>query len=57
MSLLFIKSAGLRPAALLKRRLTQVFSCGFFKISKKTFLTEHLLAAASDGLRNTFENN
>ena len=31
-----------------KETLTQVFSCEFFKISKNTFLTEHLWANASE---------
>ena len=39
-----------RPAPLLKRDSetpTQVFSCEFWEISKKTFLTEHLWTTAS----------
>ena len=36
-SFFFNKVAGLRPATLLKRRLVQVFSCKFCKISKNSF--------------------
>ena len=47
-SLFLNKVAGLRPAILFKKEtLAQVFSCEFCKISKNTFFTEHLLAAAS----------
>ena len=38
-SLFFNKAAGFRPE---KEALAQVFSCGFCKISKNTFFTEHL---------------
>ena len=31
-----------------KETLAQVFSCEFFEISKNTFFTEHVWAAASD---------
>ena len=37
----------MRPEFLLKKILAQMFSCGFFEISKNTFLTEHLWATAS----------
>ena len=46
-SLFFKKVAGLRPATLLKKRLSQVFSCEFFEITKNTFSTEHFRATAS----------
>ena len=36
-SLFFNNVAGLRPATLLKKRLTQVFSCEFCEISENTF--------------------
>ena len=36
-SLFFNKVADLRPATLLKKRLAQVFFCGFCEISKNTF--------------------
>ena len=36
-SLFCDKVAGLRPATLLKETLVQLFSCGFFEISKNTF--------------------
>ena len=36
-SLFFNKVAGLRPAALLKKTLAQVFSCEFCEISQNTF--------------------
>ena len=38
-SLFFDKAVGLRPAALLEKRL---WHCEFFEISKNTFFTEHL---------------
>ena len=41
-SLFFNKVAGLKPATLLKKVLTQVFSCEFCEISKNTFFTEHI---------------
>ena len=41
-SLFFNKIAGLRPAALLKKALTQVFSCEFYEIFKNSFFVEHL---------------
>ena len=47
-SIFFIRVADLRAATLLKKRLTQVFSCGLCEISKNTFFTEHLLATASE---------
>ena len=41
-----------------KEALTQVFSCEFFKISRNTFVTEHVWATASENLtvKNNFEN-
>ena len=39
-------SENLRPAALKKQALAQVFSCKFCEIFKKTFFTEHLLATS-----------
>ena len=36
-SLIFSKVADLRPEALLKQTLAQVFSCEFFKISMSNF--------------------
>ena len=39
----------LRPATLLKKRLTQVFSCEFCEIYKNIFLTEHLRRTVSKG--------
>ena len=41
-SLFYNNVAGLRSASLLNKRLAQVFSCEFYKISKNTFFTEHL---------------
>ena len=41
-SLFFNKIAGLRPAALLEKALTQVFSCEFYEIFKNSFFIEHL---------------
>ena len=44
-SLFFNKVAGLKPEGcnfIKKGTMTQVFSCEFWKISKNTFLTEHL---------------
>ena len=46
-SVLFDKVAGLSTAALLKKRLPQVFSYEFCEISKNTFFTEHLWANTS----------
>ena len=46
-SLFFNKASGPRPATLLKGTLAQVFSCEFYKISKRTFFTEHLREYAS----------
>ena len=46
--LFFNKVAGLSPATLLKKTLTQVFSCKFCEISKNTFFTEHHRATASE---------
>ena len=46
-SLFFNKVAGLRPVTLLKKRLAQVFSCGFWKISKYKFFYRTPLVAAS----------
>ena len=52
-SLFFNKVAELRPATLLKNEiLAQVFSCEFCEISKNTFLTEHLWAAASEDVKH-----
>ena len=39
--------AACRPATLLKKRLTQVFSCEFCEIFKNTFFTEYLWTTAS----------
>ena len=36
------RPCGLRPATLLKKRLTLVFSCEFCEVFKNTFFTEHL---------------
>ena len=47
-SLFFSKVADLRPAALLKKRLAQMFSCESCEIFKNTFLTEHIWATASE---------
>ena len=47
-SLFYNKVAGLRPAFLLKKTPTQVFSCEFFKISKNTIFTEHFWTTVSD---------
>ena len=47
-SLFFNKVAGLKPATLLKKVLTQVFSCEFCEISKNTFFTEHIWTTASE---------
>ena len=44
---LFNKVAGMRPATLLKKRLAQVFSCEFCKISKNTYSYRTPLVAAS----------
>ena len=44
---LFNKAAGLRPATLLKKRLSQVFSCEFCEISENTFFTQTPLVVAS----------
>ena len=38
--------AGLRPATLLKKIPTQVFSCEFCEIFKNTYFVEHLQTAA-----------
>ena len=37
-----------------KETQAQVFSCEFFKISKNTFFTEHLLATASGISKSSF---
>ena len=51
-SLFFNKVAGLRPATLLKKRLWhRCFPVNFVKISKNTFLTEHLRTTASASLQ------
>ena len=50
-SLFFNKVSDLRPAALFKKSMAQVFSCEFCEISKNTFLTEHLWTAASEEKR------
>ena len=47
-SLFYNKVADLRPATIKKDTLAQVFFCEFCKISKNTFFTEHLWAAASE---------
>ena len=49
-SLFFNKTTCLRPATLYKKRLVQVFSCGFCKIFKNNFLTEHLRMLASQNM-------
>ena len=41
-SFFFNKVAQLRPATLLKKRLTHAFSCEFCEISKNAFFIEHL---------------
>ena len=41
-SLFLIKLQGLRPAILLKRDSTQVFSCEYCEIFKNTYFEEHL---------------
>ena len=41
-SLFLIKSQAFRPATLLKRDSTQVFSCEYSENSKNTFFKEHL---------------
>ena len=46
-NLFFNKVAGPRPATLSKETLAQVFSYEFCKISKNTFLTEHIWTAVS----------
>ena len=43
---LFNKVSGLRPAILLKRHFSTVFSCEFGNISNKTLFTEHLWMTA-----------
>ena len=45
--LIKLQASGLRPKALLKKTLAQVFSCEFREISKNNFFTEHLWATAS----------
>ena len=51
-SLLFKKVAGLSPATLLKKRLWhRCFPVNFAKFLRTPFLTEHLLATASDFLQ------
>ena len=47
-SLFLNKVAGLRSTTLFKKKLAQVFSCGFCKISKNTFSYRTLPVAASD---------
>ena len=47
-SLFLNKVAGLRSATLFKKKLAQVFSCGFCKISKNTFSYRTPPVAASD---------
>ena len=37
-----LQALGLRPATLLKKTLTKVFSCEFCEIFKNNFFTEHL---------------
>ena len=44
---LVILHVALRPATLLKKRMTQVFSCEFSESFKNTFFAEHLRVAAS----------
>ena len=39
---LFNKFAGLRPATLLKRDITQVFACEYREIFKYTYFEKHL---------------
>ena len=40
-----------------KRALAQVFSCGFYEISKNIFFTEHLLTTASWNRLHGFDIN
>ena len=47
-SLFLNKVAGLRPSTLFKKKLAQVFSCEFCKISKNTFLHRTPLVAVSE---------
>ena len=48
-SLSFNNVAGLRPAALLKKRTpTQVFSCQLYDIFENIFFTEHFRVTAFD---------
>ena len=51
-SLVLNKVAGLRPATLLKLRLTlvQMFSCEFCEVSKNTYFYRMPLVAASENL-------
>ena len=54
-SLFFNKLAYLRPATLLKKEtLGRCFFSEFCEISKNTFITEHLLATASDYFYSNF---
>ena len=46
-SLFFNKSAVLRPATLLKKRLAQVFSCEFCEIFKSTLFCRTSLVTAA----------
>ena len=58
-SLFFNKGADLRPDAcnfIKKETLSQVFSCGFYEISKNTFLTEHLWTTTSGMPFNESQN-
>ena len=47
-SLFFNNVPGLKPATSLKKRLWHVFSCGFCKNFRNTFLREHLWKTASE---------
>ena len=52
-SLFLNKFAGLRPATLSKKRLTQVFTCECCEIFKNAFFTEHLRTNASQSINNS----
>ena len=47
---LLIKLQGFTPATLLKKTLTQMFSCEYREIFKNTFFTERLRETASENI-------
>ena len=47
---LLIKLQGVTPATLLKKTLTQMFSCEYREIFKNTFFTERLRETASENI-------